>query len=168
MRGTTSIQTWKAIFDEDTHFFNLLFLTQFEINDMKQGWKILPHLHSLRTARKRLEPEDFDYLVDEMRWIFEEYCLFIPSVSRNRWISHSSQWKFKSSWIAFDSRGYRTDNALCKISSTNFLRHLTPSRISDFNRFLPSRQRRSPPSTQSAMSTPSNTVSTEVSVNGIS
>src|SRR5438034_4605262 len=68
-----------------THFFNLLFLMQFEDdNDMKQGWKILPHLHSLRTARKRLEPDDFDYLVDEMRWIFEEYCLFIRSVSRNR------------------------------------------------------------------------------------
>ena len=87
-------------------------------NDMKQGWKILPHLHSLRTARKSLEPDDFDYLVDEMRWIFEEYCLFIRSVSRNRWISHSSQEKFKSSWIAFDSRGYRTDNADSSRSSS--------------------------------------------------
>jgi len=89
------------------HVFNLLFLSEFE--ELKQGWKRQPYLHGLKAARARLEEEDYDELVDRMRQLFDEYCLCIPAMSKDRWLAHSAQSKFKPTWIGFDEDGRRMD-----------------------------------------------------------
>lgn len=90
--------------------FDLLFLAHLEKdNDLKQGWKRLPHLHALALANARLKGEEFDELTQRMRDAFERYCLCIPSVSKDRWLAHSSKSKVKPAWIGFGDNGERLE-----------------------------------------------------------
>jgi hypothetical protein len=90
--------------------FELLFFSHFaRDNGLKQGWKRQAHLHGLKSARIRLEEKDYGELVDQMRRLFDKYCLCIPTMSKDRWLAQSAHSKLKPTWIGFNENGERMD-----------------------------------------------------------
>jgi hypothetical protein len=90
--------------------FDLLFLEQFVTNnELKQGWKKQAHLHGLKSVRARLEQMDYRRVLGRMRGLFDQYCLCIPAMSKDRWLANSAHSKFKPTWIGFDEDGERMD-----------------------------------------------------------
>jgi len=95
--------------------FQLLFYpekVEQDVDDVgSQGWHDLPYLHGLNRARKELIDKALfrQTLYNDLRMLFDRYCLCIPSVSRDRWLAGDSS-KKKPGWIGFDQQSNRIDS----------------------------------------------------------
>jgi hypothetical protein len=76
-------------------------------NDCRgQGWQNKKYLHALKHITVHLDEVTLRKVLRRMWKLFDNYCLCIPLVSKDRWLA-------KNTWIGFDEHGERMDYPNC-------------------------------------------------------
>lgn len=76
----------------------------------RQGWRNELYLHALKHIAGQLKQISLKKVMRRMKKLFHAYCLYIPLISKDRWVAQISQARSKAAWIRFDENGERMDD----------------------------------------------------------
>jgi hypothetical protein len=74
-----------------------------------QGWKSKSYLHALKMLKVHLNPDDYQFMMRRLEYLFNKTCHCVPNISADRWLVNGAQSKSTAGWIAFDENGDRLD-----------------------------------------------------------